>query len=138
MVTVGSFDRSFTEVIRFTEIPGEGWFPIVEVVFIKADGERRQLALLFDTGATQIVLRREYQWLFPKGEIEGFDTGAGPAEGILTTGKIEFLGVVTDCNVSLLPMRRRAWAGLFGRDCFKPFGFGFWENARELYVTLKP
>lgn len=30
------------------------------------------------------------------------------------------------------------FAGLFGRDCFTSFGFGFWENVREIYVTLKP
>jgi len=36
-------------------------------------------------------------------------------------------------------MQSYTWmAGVVGRDCFKPFGFGFWESARELYVTLKP
>jgi hypothetical protein len=28
--------------------------------------------------------------------------------------------------------------GVFGRECFKSFGFGFWEKSHELYVTVKP
>jgi hypothetical protein len=30
------------------------------------------------------------------------------------------------------------YAGLLGRAAFKTFGFGFWEAAGELYVTLQP
>jgi hypothetical protein len=130
----------FETTIPFTEVPGEGWFPIVEVTFIKADGQRRPLLLLFDTGATEIVLRPEFDWLFPPGRRELWDTaGAGQGTpGVLTAGKVEFLGITTDCNISLLPMRPRLWAGLFGRECFSAFGFGFWERSRRLYVTAKP
>ena len=136
MPPVARFERT----IPFTQVPGEGWFPIVEVTFIKADGQQRRLNLLFDTGATEIVLRPDYAWLFPPGQTETWDT-AGNGQGtpgILTTGKIDFLGIVQDCSISLLPMRPRLWAGLFGRECFKPFGFGFWDRAHRLYVTLRP
>jgi hypothetical protein len=132
--------KSFETTIPFTEIPGEGWFPIVEVTFIKSDGQRRKLMLLFDTGATEIVLRPEFAWLFPAGQPEVWDTAGngGGTPGVLTRGQIDFLGVTIDCSISLLPMRPRLWAGLFGRECFTSFGFGFWERAHRLYVTTTP
>lgn len=133
------FARVFTEVIPFTHIVGEGWFPIVEVDLIKPQGGRQQLQLLFDTGATQIILRPDHIKFFTKVEEEDYDTGAGLIRGGITKNQqIEFLGITIVCDIGFLPMRPRLWAGVFGRDCFKSFGFGFWEGAHELYVTLKP
>ena len=133
--------KSFERTIPFIQVQNDGWYPIVEVVFIKVDGQRIRLPLLFDTGATQIVLHPDWAWLFPKGDIVEFNSVGDeqPTSGTLVRGTIEFLGQVMDCTIGFAALPKRTWmAGLFGRECFTPFGFGFWESARELYVTLKP
>ncbi len=135
------FSKDFTETIKFTYIPGEGeeWFPIVEISLVKPTGRRIPLKLLFDTGATQITLRADHEQFCTDVEDAEFDTANGTVRGRVAKNQtIEFLGVATTCDIGLLNLRERVWAGLFGRDCFRSFGFGFWENARELYVTSKP
>jgi hypothetical protein len=133
------FARTFTEIIPFTYVQGEGWYPVVEVDLIKPQGGRQQLKLLFDTGATQIILRSDHEQFFTKVEDQIYDTGAGKTPGrIAKNQQIEFLGVTISCDIGFLPLGPRIWAGLLGRDCFEPFGFGFWEDKHEIYVTLKP
>ena len=53
---------------------------------------------------------------------------------------IEFLGRIIQCPINLLELPANpCFVGLFGRDqVFQEFGFGYWENAHELYVTLNP
>lgn len=132
--------KSFEHVIPFTEAQGEGWLPIVQVAFISSNGTEYELPLLFDTGATEIVLPPEFADDFPPGELANANVGGkkDAATGVVTNGIVEFMGQRMECEILLLdlppnPLR----AGLFGRGCFKPFGFGFWESAHELYVTLK-
>jgi hypothetical protein len=137
------FSKDFTEIIKFTPIPdaeGEQWFPIVEISIVKATGRRIPLQLLFDTGATQIIIRADHSHLFTGLEDAWFNTSYGKVKGKIAKGQtIEFLGVTTTCDIGLLPnFPEHVFVGLFGRDCFSPFGFGFWESAHELYVTLKP
>jgi hypothetical protein len=139
---VKPFTKDFTETIKFTrvvDVSGDRWFPIVEVALVKPTGQRVPLKLLFDTGATQITLRGDHGFLFTDVEEERFQTAKGEVQGRIAKNQtIEFLGVSTSCDIGLLDdFPERVFVGIFGRDCFKPFGFGFWENARELYVTLK-
>jgi hypothetical protein len=133
--------KSFEHVIPFTQALGEGWLPIVRVAFISTNGAEYELPLLFDTGASEIVLPHEFANDFPPGEQAQANVGGkkDPAAGIVTNGMVEFMGRRMKCEILLLyfpanPLR----AGLFGRGCFKPFGFGFWESTRELYVTSQP
>jgi predicted aspartyl protease len=133
--------KSFEHVIPFTQARGEGWLPIVSVGFISSNGSEYELPLLFDTGATEIILPPEFVEDFPPGEPAQANVGGAkqPAIGILTNATVEFMGHRMKCEILLLdlpanPLR----AGLFGRGCFKPFGFGFWESTRELYVTSEP
>lgn len=133
--------KSFELTIPFVEVPKVGWYPILQVVFLRPNRQRLQLPLLFDTGADQICLDHAWQWAFPNlrdAEFEGIgNESARP--GKVTPGQIEFLNRVIDCEIGFAAMKPRTWmAGVIGRDCFKPFGFGFWENSRELYVTSKP
>jgi hypothetical protein len=53
---------------------------------------------------------------------------------------LEFLGRMITCPINLTPLPPSPlWMGLFGRDhVFDQFGFGFWESAREIYVTMTP
>lgn len=138
------FGKTFTEIIEFTPVSdddsGERWFPIVEVALVQPTGRRVPLQLLFDTGATQITMRADYAFLFTNLEKQWFQTPDGEVEGKIAKNQtIEFLGVAVRCDIGLLEnFPDRVYVGLFGRDCFKSFGFGFWESERELYVTLKP
>jgi hypothetical protein len=128
--------KGFERIIPFTEVRGVGWFPIVEVMFIKSTGQRRPLPLLFDTGATQITLHSDWSWLFPPGQLQQLNTVGSNSP---LDGRIEFLGQTIDCNILMASLPKRPWmAGLFGRECFTSFGFGFWERTHELYVTLTP
>jgi hypothetical protein len=134
-------DKSFETTIPFVQVQGGGWYPLVKVVFLKPNRRDLELTLLFDTGADQIVLHPEWEWAFPNLRPYKFGGIGGETDGKNTRGQVEFCGQVIDCDIGFGPkeMERRTWmAGILGRDCFKPFGFGFWETSRELYVTLKP
>ncbi len=134
--------KSFEYTIPFTEVRGHGWLPLVSIKFVASDGSRFALPLIFDTAATQITLRPDYQNLFPSGQPAAANVAGNKqaARGVETTATIEFLGQAMTCAILFLDLGEPnlLFAGLFGRECFKPFGFGFWESARELYVALKP
>lgn len=133
-------DKSFEITIPFVETE-DGWFPLIEVVFLRPDNRQLTLPLLFDTGAENICLHPYWEWAFPDlkpQRIHGVGKD-GWIYGKSTQGRVKLLGSETDCEILFAPMLEKTWrAGLLGRDCFKSFGFGFWESARELYVTLKP
>ena len=139
----------FEETIRFTFVSDlDDWYPIVNVTFLSPNQDLLQLPLLFDTGADQICLHPYWETFFPqhlllKTTFDGLgvrtDQEQDQQEGKHTSGRIEFLGRIIDCDIGFTQMPDRIWmAGVFGRECFKPFGFGFWEEARKLYVTLRP
>lgn len=134
--------KSFDRVIRFTEIQGQGWRPILTVTVFGIDGHPYDVPLLFGTGASQITLPPDYDWLFPAGTPETANVGGQqvPTSGTLTRTTIEFLGRRINCPVLLLDLPTNpAWAGLFGGpECLLPFGFGVWQSACELYVSLNP
>jgi len=134
-------DRSFETTIPFVEVAGVGWYPLLQVTFLKPNRRKLYLPLLFDTGADQICLHPDWQHFFPNlRDTTFYGTGhEKAAPGKTTKGQVEFLGRIIDCEIGFAQMQSYTWmAGVVGRDCFKPFGFGFWESARELYVTLKP
>ena len=133
--------KSFDHIIPFTEAKGEGWLPIVKVAFILSNGNEYELPLLFDTAAAEITLPPEFGEDFPQGEPADANVGGTKeaAKGVVTSGTVEFMGRRMDCRILLLDLPANPlWAGLFGRACFSPFGFGFWESTRELYVTSQP
>ena len=134
-------DKSFERTVPFVEVKDVGWYPLIRVAFLKPNKQRLELSLLFDTGADLICLHPDWEWAFPNLAEFDFDGIGGNAKGKHTLGQIELFGEVIDCDIGFGPkeMQSRTWmAGVIGRECFKSFGFGFWEGARELYVTLKP
>ena len=135
--------KSFEHTIRFSEVPGRGWYPIVRIRFTRSNGRQITLPLLFDTGASDIFLRRQFEPFFPPGSVDSVNApGADqPVDTLVTRATIEFLGKsVADCPIAFLDLgsSNPLFAGLFGRRCFEPFGFGFWQAAHELYITLNP
>jgi hypothetical protein len=99
-----------------------------------------ELSLLFDSGADRIVLQPSWEDCFENLEDTVFG-GLGDKDqpGKPTTGKIRLLGQIIECDIGFTKMTERTWMqGVFGRECFKSFGFGFWEKSHELYVTVKP
>jgi len=133
-------DKSFETTIPFVKVPGNGWQPIVEVTFLRSPEPNLTLPLLFDTGADQICLLPSWESSFSNLEDTEFDgLGGEPQPGKHAQGRIRFLGRIIDCDIGFAKMKERTWMqGVFGRNCFRPFGFGFWEDAHELYVTLRP
>jgi hypothetical protein len=136
------FRKSFDLTIPFTEDPLSGlWYPIIEASFSGLGDRWYTLPLLLDTSSTDIVLRPAYQPLFPLGVEETVNTVGDTAarKGTVTESRIEFLGLEGDCEIVFIDIPANAlFAGLLGRNCFMPFGFGFWEQSRELYVSLNP
>jgi hypothetical protein len=135
--------KTFERTIPFQAVYGHGFLPLVGVKFFPRNADPFTVSLIFDTAATEITLRPEYQDWFPEGESVEAAVGGSTkrAEGIEITSTVEVLGqTLRDRKVLFLELGEPnpLFAGLFGRDCFTPFGFGFWESARELYVTLKP
>lgn len=133
--------KFFEHTIPFTETP-DGWFPLVPVTFIRPQRSDLTLTLLFDTGADDICLHPDNEWAFsgfnlqPQA-IEGVGS-EDEAEGKKTRGKVTLLGRSLECDILFAPMRWKNWRqGVLGRSCLTAFGVGFWESARELYVTLK-
>jgi len=133
--------KSFERIILFTHAFGRS-YPIVEVTFIKPNGQRRVLPLLFDTGASSIIIRPKYHYLFPRSTATEEVGTVGRSKGVnakATTGKVEFLGKTIDCNVLLMPIKMPPlWAGLLGREVMELFGFGYWQSSGELFVTVTP
>lgn len=144
-------NASFEHAISFyqgqTSYGDVVWLPLVTVSLVQPNGNRVALPLLFDTGASVTTLRRE---LYPLLGVSSWDSGH-PTDVLTASGnravqayryqaKLEFLGKVVDCPIHLQEMPSHPlYVGLFGREqAFQAFGFGFWENAHELYVTLNP
>lgn len=141
--------KTFEHTVRFREVeiePGV-WksFPIVTIGLVQPDGNRIELPLLFDTGASVTTLSHElYQLLglssWDVGTPHEVATGGGNAQAYRYDVTLEVFGKQVQCpvNLQVLPINP-LFVGLFGRDgIFQEFGFGFWESSKELYVTLQP
>lgn len=121
--------------------------PLVSVQFIRPNGNRVTLPLIFDTGASTVTLRNDFFWLFnvpswTSGTPLSVNTAGNqrPVAAYQYSGRLEFLGKTVNCPINLQELPPNPlWAGLFGREAvFREFGFAFWESTRELYVTLRP
>jgi hypothetical protein len=132
--------KSFETTIPFVKIAGNGWEPVILVTFLRPRAPNLELALLFDTGADRIVLQPSWEDCFENLEDTTFGgLGGIDQPGKHTAGRIQLLGQIVDCDIGFTKMTERTWMqGVFGRECFKAFGFGFWEKSHELYVTVKP
>ena len=144
-------DKAFEHTIPFFTVQTNGAgtirYPLVIVTLIQPGGNRIDLPLLFDTGAS-VTTRRH--GLYPLLGVPSWDSGiaittntaggADPVQGYQYEATLEFLGKVVQCPVNLLVLPLNPYyLGLFGRDqIFREFGFGFWERSHELYVTLNP
>lgn len=140
--------KAFEQAISFYRVPGKSVsFPLVTVNLLQPGGNRISLPLLFDTGASSMVLRHD---LYPILGLTSWDCGdpvlvdtagsVGPVTAYKYQGTIEFLGVIVDCPILLQQLPPNPlWMGLFGRDqIFNRFGFGFWESSQELLITTNP
>lgn len=144
-------NKTFEHSIRFYEIAtGTGstiWLPIIAVNLVQPSGNRVQLPLLFDTGASVTTLRDD---LYPllgvpswnSGLVQDVSTagGANPVQAYRYQATLELFGKVIDCpvNLQILP-RNPFYLGLFGREqIFHEFGFGFWEKTHDLHVSVNP
>lgn len=143
--------REFEHTLQFHRVQTDSgatiWLPLITVNLIQADGNRVALPLLYDTGASVTTLRHD---LYPLLGVPSWDSGefceavtAGgetPVPAYRYHATLELLGKEVRCPVHLqiLP-RNPLYVGLFGREqIFQEFGFGFWESAHALYVTLNP
>jgi len=143
--------KDFDRIVRFHEVqqvpPGLSvWLPLVDVTLITQTGSRINLPLLFDTGASVTTLRAEFYSIlglqsWDQGEKVQTATGGGMADAYKYIVTLEVFGKTITCPIHLnnqLPSNP-LFMGLLGRDTvFNEFGFGFWENAHELYVTGNP
>ncbi len=144
-------NKNFEHTIRFYQaqtVTGETvWLPIITVNLVRPSGSRVALPLLFDTGASTTTLRHD---LYPLLGVPSWDSGdlqqtftaggANPVQAYRYQATLELLGKAIRCPVHLqiLP-QHPLYLGLFGREqIFEEFGFGFWERAHEIYVTLNP
>ncbi|MFZ0245284.1 hypothetical protein [Candidatus Binatus sp.] len=135
--------KTFERTIPFKAVHGHGFMPLVSVTFFPPTVDPFTLSLIFDTGATQITLHPDYREWFPQGIAAEANVAGSTetAEGTETTSTVEVLGrTLSNRKILFVDLGKPnpMFAGLFGRDCFTSFGFGFWENVREIYVTLKP
>lgn len=141
--------KNFERVVRFFEhqLPNGNviYLPLVEVTFITPNNSRISLSLLFDTGADFTTLRSDFYYILG---LNSWDQGqrndvagiGGVREAYRYTGSIEIFGKIIRCPILLVQMPPNPLVnGLLGRDTvFNEFGFGFWENTKELYVTASP
>jgi hypothetical protein len=135
--------KTFERTIPFQAVYRRGFMPLVSVKFFPNNVDPFTLSLIFDTGATQITLRPDYQELFPQGVAAEANVGGRTeaAKGTETMSTVEAFGLkLLNRKILFVDLGEPnpTFAGLFGRDCFRSFGFGFWETAREIYVTSKP
>jgi hypothetical protein len=133
--------RTFERTIPFRAVYGRGFLPLVVIKFFPPNVDPFILSLILDTGATQITLHSDYSDWFPQGNpAEANVAGsADKAKGTETRSTVEVFGqTLFDRKILFLDLGdlNPTFAGLFGRDCFSSFGFGFWESSREIYVTL--
>jgi hypothetical protein len=134
--------KDFERTINFQQDTRNGVvYPIITAEFLTKLDVWIKVSLLFDTGATDIVLSREYLKSFNRGKYVNADQAGHKKSRRVPTAdsRIRTLGVEQDCTVLLSSLPPSPlYTGLFGRRLFSLFGFGFWENVSELYVTLKP
>jgi len=142
--------KNYDHTINFRRVRGPGGniftFPIVEITLITSVGKKRILPLLFDTGASFTTL---IHTLHPLLGLKSWDEG----QAVQTTTAnrsttvysymvdLELFGKVIRCPVHLSQgiQNNPIYMGLLGRNTiFNEFGFGFWENSQELYVTANP
>ena len=121
------------------------WLPIVTVTLHQPNGDRLDLPLLFDTGASTTTLRHDLCLLFgasswEEGELQQVLTAGGesPVLAYRFQATLELFGKVIHCPIHLQKLPPdQFYVGLLGREqIFQEFGFGFWERTKELYVTL--
>jgi len=121
-------------------------YPIVVATLIGPTGQRRNLPLLFDTGADVTTL---IHTLYPLLGLHSWDEGiaeqSGTANGMTTVYRymvdLELFGKFIRCPVHLSQglQANPIFMGLLGRDTiFNEFGFGFWEITQDLYITANP
>ena len=143
-------DRSFEHTVGFSAVQTPNalvTLPLITVTLVQPNGMRVDLSLMFDTGASVTTLRDD---LYPLLGVPSWDSGiplqsetAGgvdPVRCYRYDATLELFGKAVNCPVHLMRLPRNPlYVGLFGRaQIFDAFGFGFWESARELYVTLTP
>lgn len=122
------------------------WLPLVEVILITSTNSRVTLSLFFDTGATTTTLSKVYYPLlglsrWNEGPRVRVGTGKGGTYMYRYNITLEIWGkTIEDCPILLAPFEPNSlFGGLLGRELvFEQFGFGFWESAHELYVTMNP
>lgn len=142
-------DKNFEQIVRFLEhqLPDGTliYLPLVEVTLITSTNSRISLSLLFDTGASVTTLRSDLYYILGLNSWnEGQRIEAASAGGLIETyrytGTLEIFGKIISCPIHLVQMPPNPlFNGLLGRDTvFNEFGFGFWENTKELYVTNNP
>lgn len=133
-------EKSFEITIKFEQVAGGVWYPIVRTVFILPDGYKFRLPLLLDTGSDGLVLHPHYESMFKNFEPETFKgLGDQSRKGKKTQGKIEVFGREIECEIGFVEFELLSWrAGFLGRECLTTFGIGFWEPRHEFYVTLTP
>ena len=137
-------DKSFDFKLPFLRDARDGTdYPITEVRLLTSFRQWLRFPLLFDTGATDIVLCPKYAAAFPVvtkwSSVETAGEATSRKDIPITTSQIEIFGHVEDCEILLMDIPfNPLYSGLLGRKAFRAFGFGFWESARELYVTAKP
>jgi hypothetical protein len=141
--------KIFEQVVRFYEVPQGSnvpsmWLPLVNITLITPANNRVNLSLLFDTGANVTTLRAD---LYPilglkswdQGEREETSTGGGKMVVYKYTYNLEIFGkTIINCPIHLNSklLHHPLFSGCLGRDTvFNEFGFGFWENTHELYIT---
>ncbi len=140
--------KNFELIVPFIEhhlADGEViYLPLVEVTIITTNSTTTH-PLMFDTGARKTILNSN---LFPILGLSSWDEGeqvlvagvGGSQVGYQYTATLEIFEKVVTCPIILLQLPDNPlYQGLLGRDTiFDEFGFGFWESARELYVTKNP
>ena len=133
-------DKSFEITVKFEQVAGGLWYPIVRTLFILPDGYMFRLPLLLDTGADGLILHPESAHLFPNGVPETYKgLGGGNYEGTKTQGRIGLFGRTIECEIGFVDFELLSWRfGFLGRECLRTFGIGLWESAREFYVTVTP
>jgi len=140
--------KVFERILRFHEVQtlrGPVWVPRIRVGLIYGQGNRIDIPMLFDTGASTTILRREFApylgaTTWTEGEPVTVDTAGGPATAYRFMARLEVPGKDIECPVHLMELPPNPhYGGLLGREAiFERFGFGFWESTHELLVTANP
>lgn len=144
-------NKSFERTIPFYQVQTQSGetirLPIVTVFLIQPGGNRVQLPLLFDTGASVTTLRHDLysllglaSWDSGQAQLTNTAGGQAPVTTYEYKARLEFLGKAIDCPVQLAMLPPNPlYLGLFGRaQMFQEYGFGFWEKDAMLYVTNTP